>query len=66
MLNIINFQLTIPTDEPENNAIYKGTVSQVKNGKECLLLFDGENLRIEKVSSMMHAKHVRWVGSWNF
>uniref|UniRef100_A0AC34G8B4 Uncharacterized protein n=1 Tax=Panagrolaimus sp. ES5 TaxID=591445 RepID=A0AC34G8B4_9BILA len=52
-------KLTIPTDEPENTAIYKGPVCSVKNGKECLLLFDGENLRIEKVATTIVAKHVR-------
>jgi hypothetical protein len=54
-----SMKLTIPTDEPENNATYKGTVCSVKNGKECLLLFDGENLRIEKVATLLTAKHVR-------
>jgi|UniRef100_A0AC35GCG7 hypothetical protein len=54
-----SMKLTIPTDEPENAAIYKGPVCSVKNGKECLLLFDGENLRIEKVSTTIIAKHIR-------
>uniref|UniRef100_A0A7E4ZSR7 Ell-associated factor Eaf n=1 Tax=Panagrellus redivivus TaxID=6233 RepID=A0A7E4ZSR7_PANRE len=56
-----SLKLTIPTEDADGSTVYRGPVTGAKNGRECLLLFDGENMRLEKVSTTMSAKHVRKV-----
>uniref|UniRef100_A0AC34QJ72 Ell-associated factor Eaf n=1 Tax=Panagrolaimus sp. JU765 TaxID=591449 RepID=A0AC34QJ72_9BILA len=54
-------KVTIPSDD--GHSVYKGTSTSQKIGRECILLFNGSNLRIEKVSSTSTVKHVRSEGS---
>ncbi|KAE9555256.1 hypothetical protein FO519_001507 [Halicephalobus sp. NKZ332] len=57
-------KVTIPSDDgSEGHSVFKGTVNSTKNGRECILLLDGENLRIERISSNMTVKHVRSEGA---
>jgi len=57
-------KVTVPSDEgSEGHSIFKGKMNSAKSGRECILLLDGENLRIERVSSAMTVKHIRSEGA---